>query len=61
MSNDLACGVPVEVPHLSPHGVVDPHDTAVAVAVVVLVEAVLTEPGPVRRRRRALDADKGNL
>ena len=57
MSDDLACGVPVEVPHLSPHGVVDPHDAAVAVAVVVLVEAVLAEPGPVRRRGRALDAD----
>ena len=57
MSNDLACAVPVEVPHLSPHGVVDPHDAAVAVAVVVMVEAVLAEPGPVRRRGRALHAD----
>ena len=55
MSNDLAGGVPVEVPHLSPHGVVDPHDAAVAA--VVPVEAVLAEPGPVRRRGRTLHAD----
>ena len=71
----MQLSVPVEVPHLAPHGVVHPHDVAAAVAANVaivdavfveragtcVVKSILVESSSLRRRRRPLDANQRNL
>ena len=54
----LCNSVPVEVPHLAPHGIVHPHYAAAA---TIVFEAIFAKPCSLRRRGRPLDANKGNL